>query len=194
MENMALTDKIASSWNYISRHPKETALTGALLFSAAVSSLLPGCSSQKVDYADVARKEQMLIDRIQQLPTNPIEGVTYDKQSLGGDKTAVLSAKFTYNGVNYVVGGPFAKTIEGDKFFFAMIIEDGQRTVKLNDWGSGREMLLGTIDGQIDTGSIQEKDKHEQYNRYWVESTVKEKLEKYEIPAIETALKVLKVN
>jgi hypothetical protein len=159
-----------------------------------LSVLMAGCST-KIDYADVARKEQMIIDRLQKLTTEPIDGVTYSIRKMRGNTPDAVMAEFTSDGVKYTIATPAITDINGrTSFFFQMIIEDGKKTVGISEVGNTNQPCVGVIDGDLDTGFIEENGKREEYNRYWVESDVKGKLEKYEVQAIEVALKVLKLN
>jgi hypothetical protein len=170
-------------------------LTTLPILSILASMFLSSCSS-RIDYADVARKEQMIIDRVQKLPSEPIDGVTYSMQKMVGyTPDAVLMAEFASDGVKYTIATPAITDINGrTSFFFQMIIEDGKKTVGISEVGNTNQPGVGVIDGDLDAGSIEENGKREEFNRYWVESDVKGKLEKYEVQAIEVALKALKLN
>jgi hypothetical protein len=196
---MALTDKIADCWNNMSPQTKIKIATGALLVGSLAS--LVGCSSKPaINYSDIAAKENKIIERIQQLPMNPIDGVTYDMQDNGLKRPQTVGVtKFSFEGANYSIGTPaYDNTDRTFRFYLVFHMEDKEKSISFVECGTDRlQPNLGSIDGDIDGGEITPKIKggySGAYNRFYQESDVKGELEKYEIPIIENTLKILKIN
>jgi hypothetical protein len=171
----------------------------AIIGLVSISILSLGCST-RIDHADIANKELMIIDRIQKLPTNPIDGVTYSMQNNGLNRPQTVGVtKFSFVGVDYRISTFAAENPDKSfRFYIDFHVEDKEKIVICSEMGNDRlQPMLGSIDGNLDGGEIDPKIKNGYsgiYNRFYQESDVKQELEKYEVQIIETTLKVLKLK